>query len=224
MRYDRLFVRTDWETQRREIAKYVLLAMTALFEGWTEELLNAFPLSENQRSSKAKKLQFPASPTETGAKGVVADLLTQTSPTLAGFPVWPCRRPRRDNPLAEKYAWPELDALLTVLRYFKEVRNAISHSNGRASARTVEAYRHAAALDPNALQTSFSDSRNPAGHAGRSGRGDPRGRGAVLRIVNRSSPSMPSFRARRQVNKSFSRAGRRDIQSLASSASFRKAT
>ncbi len=159
----RVFLQSTWEAHEAEIAKFVLLGMTALFEGWAEELVGVFPGNRASRRDRIKGLQFPkgwvgpnprsgAYPAP-GAKSVVATLAGSRDPDMGGFRGILQRR-RKANAVSEKYSLAELDALLSVFRYFKEVRNAISHQNGRATSELVYAQQQAAALTATDLRLS----------------------------------------------------------------------
>ncbi|MFG3490020.1 hypothetical protein [Streptomyces sp. NPDC047972] len=114
--------------------------MIALYEGWAEGLLPKFG-----KSAWATDVQFATKGThgqskrkgvgdaiaEIHSSGISADMKKAFFPTYSK---------------SKKYSLSNLDALVTLYRYHKEIRNSIMHSGGKASDRAEAAWLEASKL------------------------------------------------------------------------------
>lgn len=124
----RTCVTSTWAGQQEQFASFLLGSLCATFEAWCDDIARPFNVN-------GKALQFPSDPADPnrGIGPALAKMRAFTSSSLQG-----AFRPALIKSPA--YALPQLENLLRCYRYFKEVRNALMHSGGRATARTSEAY------------------------------------------------------------------------------------
>ena len=122
-------VEFDWENQKENFAKIVLINLFAYHESWIENLLTELGLNTKSRQ---KGLQFPSTGSNNGVNEIIADLLNVSSPILANafFNTYSSNK---------KYSLSKLNNLLICYRYFKECRNGFMHSGGYASQNLVDA-------------------------------------------------------------------------------------
>lgn len=128
----RTFAEQSYDEQREELARITLVNTIALYEGWLAALTSAFPGTKS-----AIELQFPSKGfkgrTTRGVRDALADMTKTTSPAMASA-ITPGLRARTE------YRGTELDDLLLIYRYFKEVRNALVHAGGYADQKLVDAH------------------------------------------------------------------------------------
>lgn len=126
------FIEQTWDEHREELARITLVNTIALYEGWLAALANSF-----SNGKWVSELQFPSKGVQgraaRGVRDALADLTKKTSPaTQSAFtPVLRSQSPYRGN---------ELDDLLLIYRYFKELRNGLVHNGGMATPQLVDAY------------------------------------------------------------------------------------
>ena len=111
----------------------------ALYEGWLAALSDSFP-----GRNYAPELQFPSRGVngrrERDVRDAIASMTKTTSAAMAaGFT--PVLRAQA------AYRGKELDQLLLIYRYFKELRNALIHSGGAATQRLVDAFAEMSAVN-----------------------------------------------------------------------------
>jgi len=128
----RTFTEQSWDGHREELARITLVNTIALYEGWLAALSQSFP-----GGKWANALQFPSKGVqgrkERGVRDALADMTKATSSAMqAGFT--PVLRAQR------AYRLKELDDLLLIYRYFKELRNALVHNGGVATQQLVDAH------------------------------------------------------------------------------------
>ena len=130
--------RTTWATQQDQFARFLLTNLFSLFEGYVAELEMVF-----QSPGLAKALQFPSSGITSrradGVGEVLGQLTSRKSATMATSFTSALEHQSR-------FKGSELDTLMVMYRYFKEVRNAFAHRNGTAEDYMEEAYKAAALL------------------------------------------------------------------------------
>lgn len=122
-------VEFNWENQKENFAKIILINLFAYHESWIENLLSELGSSTKTRQ---KGLQFPSNGSNTGVNEILSGLLTVTSPTLinAFYRIYSSNK---------KFSLSKLNNLLICYRYFKECRNGFMHSGGLASQSLVDA-------------------------------------------------------------------------------------
>ena len=126
------FVDQSWPEQTERLAQIVLTNSVALYEAWAEDIVK--PFGPNKL---AKELQFPSKGhlgrKTRGVRDALGDMTKHKSTSMdAEFA--PILRKQRT------FHEPMLDELLTVYRYFKELRNSLLHGGGLASASLVKAH------------------------------------------------------------------------------------
>lgn len=129
----RACVDNSWDTQQEQFAKFLLIDLCAIYEGWLGAALDAVRGSE----ADLKDLQFPTSHTLSGKKvGVSAALgrLHKNESALIVSALYPALRRHAKN------SRNKLETILACYRYFKELRNVLIHGGGRASEKLLEAH------------------------------------------------------------------------------------
>ncbi|MFJ1971859.1 hypothetical protein ACIO93_24630 [Streptomyces sp. NPDC087903] len=135
-----IFTKTSWDDQLGQFSQIVGSNMIALFEGWAEELLPKFGPAR-----LAKSVQFPSRGTfgNTSSKGVRDALQDIHAAGLSAemkaafYPVYSA---------SAKYSLIQLDPLLALYRYHKEVRNSFMHRGGVADSKAEAAWLAASNL------------------------------------------------------------------------------
>jgi hypothetical protein len=133
-----------WSQQSETLADMILLTFVALFEGWAHRITAEVALTKVQGDG----LQWPSHKTLPrfrgkspllGAPDVVAIAVAIPSPVMATcfYPVLQKNR---------HFVPQNLDALLIMYRYWKELRNAVAHNGGRATPSLLVAQQNAAKL------------------------------------------------------------------------------
>lgn len=124
----------SWDHQQQQFAKFVLISLFSIYEGWLADVLQIVAPSA-RREALAKRCQYPDS-TARGGNGIVsaaAEIKLHPSQMLVGA-FYAVLRSQKKNALSC------IDALLTCYRAFKEGRNAVAHQNGLATQKAVDAY------------------------------------------------------------------------------------
>jgi len=135
----KICIDTPWENQLGQFAQIMGANMIALYEGWAEELLPKFGGKQPH-----KDIQFPTKG-KYGRKGKgVGDTLNgihasgiSAEMKRSFFPVYSA---------SPKYSIGQLDALMALYRYHKEVRNSFMHGGGTASKFAEDAWLEASVL------------------------------------------------------------------------------
>lgn len=116
------FVDQGWEEQQDQFARFLLMNLVSLYEGFVAELEIDFALK-----GVAKSLQFPSygvgGRDKAGVNEALSDLATTPSAVME----------KNFRPIAishPRYRRSNIDDLMQMFRYFKEVRNAYAHANG----------------------------------------------------------------------------------------------
>ncbi|MEJ7791998.1 MAG: hypothetical protein WKF65_08525 [Gaiellaceae bacterium] len=129
----RTFLEQTWDEQRAEVARIVLINSVALYEGWLASVTRRF-----SGGAWADELQFHSKGVQgrkaRGVRDALAGMTKQKSPTMLSD-LTPLLRAQ------PQYRGPELDDLLLIYRYFKEVRNALVHAGGLGTAQLVKAHQ-----------------------------------------------------------------------------------
>ncbi|MDQ3822069.1 MAG: hypothetical protein M3321_02375 [Actinomycetota bacterium] len=136
----RTFAEQSWDEHREKLAQITLVNTVALYEGWLAALAPSFP------SGKwANELQFPSKGVHgragRGVRDALADMTkTPSSPMQTAFtPVLRAQPQYRGN---------ELDDLLLIYRYFKELRNTLIHNGGVATRQLIDAHAEMTGVTP----------------------------------------------------------------------------
>jgi hypothetical protein len=134
------WTRSTWESVEQHLARFLLINLCAVYEGWISEVLAGLGASSKENE---KGLQFPSN----GNKGVVptiGKIKSGPAPTVSAC----FSAALKGN---KKCATPtQLENLLVCYRFFKECRNAIAHSGSIADQKLVDAltaYKTLAATD-----------------------------------------------------------------------------
>lgn len=127
---------TEWEDQLAVFSSIVLVNCIAIFEDFTGKIANQAHelglISEGHIKAFADGMQFPPSQAKASRPNPISSL-GQKSTLLAGNVVW-------DSSVARRYEANALEPLLLCYRYFKELRNAISHNGGKSFPFTAETF------------------------------------------------------------------------------------
>jgi hypothetical protein len=123
-------IRMSWSQQQEQFAKFLLFELCALYEGWLDDVVPRC-VSSRHVEQVEKDLQFP---NRLGGRRSFPNGLRIVNASRS--------RVMKDEFLPflkahPKNSWNHLDELLKAYRYFKEVRNAIIHSGGRASPQVI---------------------------------------------------------------------------------------
>lgn len=127
----RACVEKEWSEQMNQFARFLLVDICAMYEGWLEAVLGEVGLS-----SHVKQCQFPTTTTPRGLKGVGAFLAavskSESSITKAAFyPVLSARSAKWKT---------SLEPMLLCYRYFKEIRNTWIHGGGVANQKVIDCH------------------------------------------------------------------------------------
>ena len=119
----------NWDKQKADFSKIILINLFAYHESWIENILEE--LGKNTKT-RQKNLQFPSLPGKDGILEAINELKTHQSVPIinAFYSIYSGNK---------KYSFSKLNNLLFAYRYFKECRNCLMHSGGKASQRLVDA-------------------------------------------------------------------------------------
>lgn len=120
----RATVDTSWSNQLENFSSFILINTVAIFEDFVSTLVERSHVEKSQSRSIEKQLQFPSSSKNGGLKGALA--LLGESNLVVGCVTW-------DNSIARRIDEKNIEQLLICFRYFKELRNSLSHDGGRTS-------------------------------------------------------------------------------------------
>lgn len=126
----RATVETTWSAQLENFASFILMNTIAIFEDYVSAVCEVSSLSNYQKRAVEKQLQFPSTSSNGGLSGARSTL--GVSNLVAGAITWDKRAARRIDEA-------NIENLLICFRYFKELRNSISHNGGRAGQRQLDA-------------------------------------------------------------------------------------
>ncbi len=133
--FRRACIDTSWEQQQQEFAKFILISLFSIYEGWLADVLQIVAPSA-RRKALGMWCQYPDSMARSG-KGVamaVAEIKLHRSDMLVGAFYAELRKQKKN-------ALPKIGELLTCYRAFKEGRNSFAHQNGLATQIAVDAYQ-----------------------------------------------------------------------------------
>jgi hypothetical protein len=121
----RACVEQSWENQQSQFAKFLLIDLFALYEGWLSATLGPLGLQHLE-----KPFQFPTTVANGKTKGL-ALALTEVGAKQSQMLVKTFDKKLRSHP---KNTDLNLDALLICYRCFKEYRNCLMHNGGIVTA------------------------------------------------------------------------------------------
>ena len=128
-------VQHTWEEQSDIFAHLLLFSSIAIFEGWISQILSDLQITgQHKKIAYEKGLQFPSATGNHLAAQDVIDEVTSTASRVMTSCFYPYFQRQR------RYRHSTITNLLHCYRYFKELRNSITHSGGTATAKTVDAY------------------------------------------------------------------------------------
>jgi hypothetical protein len=141
----RACIDTNWEYQQQQFAKFLLISLFSIYEGWLADVLRIVAPAARQRELD-KRCQFPDSAARSGngVTAAAAEIKLNSSQMLVGA-FYVALQTQKKNAL------PKLGELLTCYRAFKESRNSFAHQNGLATQTAVQAYQSYAALSASDL-------------------------------------------------------------------------
>lgn len=131
----RACIDTTWEIQQQQFAKFLLISLFSIYEGWLTDVLQVVAPA-GRRQELSKRCQYPDSSAR-GGNGIMAaitEIKQSSSPMLVGA-FYSELRKQRKNSLAN------IGDLLTCYRAFKECRNSFAHQNGLATQTAVDSYQ-----------------------------------------------------------------------------------
>ena len=129
----RAVLEKTWEEQQEQFAKFLLINLIAIYEGWLEGLQEVLGLTKKQ----IKQLQFPTGVDKNGnpfGVNVAITELTNNRSTLLENAFYATLRTHSKNSLSQ------LENLLICFRFFKECRNSVAHRGGIADNNSYESY------------------------------------------------------------------------------------
>lgn len=122
-----------WEQQQEQFARFLLVNLIAIYEGWIDELQAVLGFSK----TVATHLQFPSGIDKnghsTGVGTAISQITANRSATLQNA-FYATLQGHDKNSLAQ------LENLLACYRFFKECRNSLVHRGGEADQRTYDSY------------------------------------------------------------------------------------
>jgi hypothetical protein len=153
--FKRACIETSWADQQQQFAKFLLISLFSIYEGWLADVLQIVAPAA-RRKNLAQWCQFPNSTARSGngiAKAA-AEIKLKSSPMLVGA-FYAALRAQKKNAL------PQLEALLMCYRAFKESRNSFAHQSGFATQGAVDAYGAYAGLSISDLDVSEKPALSP---------------------------------------------------------------
>jgi hypothetical protein len=132
-------VEAPWEDQLSQFAQIISANLIAMYEGWAEELMSKFDIP-----GLTNQVQWPSKGSYGQKRDGVSEALASARSAgvsedmkRAFFPIYSANR---------KYSLAHLDALLTLYRYHKEIRNSFMHRGGVANDAAEAAWYRACTL------------------------------------------------------------------------------
>jgi hypothetical protein len=141
----RACIDTSWGYQQQQFAKFLLISLFSIYEGWLADVLQIVAPAVRQREL-SKRCQFPDSSARggNGIMAAVAEIKLNNSQMLAGAFYAELRKQKKNS-------LPKIGELLTCYRAFKESRNSFAHQNGLATHTAVNSYQTYTALSASDL-------------------------------------------------------------------------
>ncbi len=129
-----------WPEQQEQFAKFLLINLCALYEGWIDSIQTSLGFSDDL----SKQLQVPAwldrkNGRPRGVLNAITEITVNKSP-LVQTTFYPTLISHKKNSLAN------LNYLLICFRYFKECRNSLIHRGGLANQLTQDKYSEFTAI------------------------------------------------------------------------------
>lgn len=129
----------SWAEQQEQFARFLLINLCALYEGWLDSIQGSLGFSKDL----SNQLQFPSSIDKNGKPRGVFNAITEITvrkSSLVQNTFYPTLISHKKNSLAN------LNHLLICYRYFKECRNCLAHRGGLANQLTQDKYSEFAAI------------------------------------------------------------------------------
>jgi hypothetical protein len=121
-------VETSWDVQQEKFAKFLLIEICALYEGWLEGVKTELGLA----SFDIKGFQFPSSG-NAGFAAALANARTSLSSEMTNC-VFPALARNK------KYSLSKIEELLKCYWYFKECRNSLIHRGSLVDQKLMNAF------------------------------------------------------------------------------------
>lgn len=128
----RISVDDQWDDQIEQFASIILTSAIAIFEDFTAQITNIINTTERSKRDLSTALQFPSYTDNNGqrkGRQLVIDKLGGPSLFVNNI-AW-------DKKILNKYNNNSISDLMACYRFFKEIRNSISHNGKRANSTTV---------------------------------------------------------------------------------------
>jgi hypothetical protein len=129
----------SWQQQQERFAKFLLIEICALYEGWLEGVKGELTLA----SFDVKGFQFPSN-NHGGFSAALATASTRISVEMNNFNFPALARNK-------KYSAQKIEELLTCYWFFKECRNSLIHRGSLADSKVMNAYNSYHPLSKNSL-------------------------------------------------------------------------
>ena len=141
----RACIDTSWEYQQQQFARFLLISLFSIYEGWLADVLQIIAPAARRREL-SKRCQYPDSVARSGLgiAAAVTEIKLSSSQMLVGAFYTALKKQKKN-------ALPKIAELLTCYRAFKEARNSFAHQNGLATQTAVDSYQAYAALSNSAL-------------------------------------------------------------------------
>ena len=132
-------IRTTWEGEQEQFAKFLLFELCGLYEAWLEDVVpRAVPTAKVDQVTKS--LQFPTRPGQNVSFSNAIQIANANHSAVMKAEFFPTLKAHKKN------SWQTIEDLLVAYRYFKEIRNSLIHFGGMANARVISARAELAAV------------------------------------------------------------------------------
>jgi hypothetical protein len=134
--FKKSFVEQQWSYQRHIFSKILLTNIFTIHESWIHDVLTV--LNANNRTNRGN-LQFPTDTTDPdpnkhqGLWVGINNLCSNESLMLKNAYYQPLKQHRKNTV-------QNIDNLMKCYRYFKEIRNCLTHNGGKADQKLIDAY------------------------------------------------------------------------------------
>lgn len=129
-----MFISKEWDRHEQEFARWLIFDTCTLYEGWAENVcLEVF--GDQEAGKFAKALQFPEGVDDKGRVTGYPKAITSANSSRSALMHTQFFPTIKASPFNQ---WASVDSLLIAYRYFKECRNCFIHSDGMATAETVD--------------------------------------------------------------------------------------
>jgi hypothetical protein len=135
---------TTWDDQLGQFSQLVVSTLVSMFESWAEDVMPRFGSKD-----LVKWVQFPSKGNYGQRRNGVREALHKSQANGISTEMRDAFYPAYSR--TSKYNPQQLDALLVVYRYHKEIRNAFMHRGGVANADNKEAWRQASQISQSDL-------------------------------------------------------------------------